>query len=119
MTPFGEKIRSLRKARGINQKKMAADLGVSPAYLSALEHGHRGQPSWAMVQKVIHYFYLIWDDAEEIETLARLSDTRTTINTAGLPPETVAFVNTLAAKVDQLSPQRVAELIGLLDRDKD
>ena len=35
MTPFGEKVRQLRKDRGILMKKMASDLGVSSAYLSA------------------------------------------------------------------------------------
>ena len=44
MTPFGQRLRELRRQRGIAQKDMAAALGVSAAYLSALEHGHRGQP---------------------------------------------------------------------------
>ena len=52
------------------QKQMAASLGVSAAYLSALEHGRRGVPSWAMVQKIIGYFNVIWDDAEELQRLA-------------------------------------------------
>jgi len=42
MTPFGQKVRNLRDQRGITLKKMATDLHVSSAYLSALEHGHRG-----------------------------------------------------------------------------
>jgi transcriptional regulator with XRE-family HTH domain len=43
MTPFGAKLRDLRLLGGITQKRMAADLGVSAAYLSALEHGNRGR----------------------------------------------------------------------------
>ena len=34
MTPFGERVRELRRERGISQKKMAEDIGVSAAYLS-------------------------------------------------------------------------------------
>jgi DNA-binding XRE family transcriptional regulator len=41
MTPFGEAMHRLRAERGISQKQMAAAIGVSPAYLSALEHGKR------------------------------------------------------------------------------
>ena len=41
MTPFGQKLRDLRRERNISQKEMAGALGVSAAYLSALEHGHR------------------------------------------------------------------------------
>ncbi|HSR55325.1 MAG TPA: helix-turn-helix transcriptional regulator, partial [Alphaproteobacteria bacterium] len=44
MTPFGAKVRELRRQRGVTLKRMAEDLQLSPAYLSALEHGHRGRP---------------------------------------------------------------------------
>ena len=73
MTPFGEKIRALREAKGVSQSEMAAELGVSPAYLSALEHGKRGAPSWSFLQKTIQYFGLIWDDAEDLQQLAQMS----------------------------------------------
>ncbi|MBL4801927.1 MAG: helix-turn-helix transcriptional regulator [Emcibacter sp.] len=119
MTPFGQKIRQLRKDKGINQKQMAADLGVSPAYLSALEHGHRGAPTWAMVQRVISYFHLIWDDAEEIEQLARQSHPKITIDTSGLSAEAVTLVNQLARKVRGLSHVRIAELSQLLKKKED
>lgn len=119
MTPFGRKIRELRKDKAVNQKQMAADLDVSPAYLSALEHGHRGQPSWAMVQRVISYFNLIWDDAEEIEQLARLSHPRITVDTSGLSAEAVALVNQLARKIRNLTPAKITELSALLDGQED
>ena len=45
MTPFGLKVRELRLKKGITQKALAAALGVSPAYLSALERGRRGRPN--------------------------------------------------------------------------
>src|SRR5690606_32740790 len=65
MTPFGLKMRELRAAKGVSQKEMADALGVSAAYLSALEHGKRGVPNWALVQKIVGYFNVIWDEAEE------------------------------------------------------
>ena len=63
-TPFGKAVRHLRDRKGVSQKEMAVALGVSPAYLSALEHGRRGRPSWAQVQAIIGYFNVIWDEAE-------------------------------------------------------
>lgn len=116
MTPFGQKIRQLRKDRGLNQKQMAAGLGVSPAYLSALEHGHRGRPSWAIVQKIISYFHLIWDDAEEVEELARLSNPKITVDTAGLSVEAVVFINQLSQKIGHLSAEKICELSDILNR---
>ncbi|MCB1457171.1 MAG: helix-turn-helix transcriptional regulator, partial [Nitratireductor sp.] len=63
MTPFGSRVRELRRLKGVTQKQMALALGVSPAWLSALEKGTRGRPSWDFVQRVIGYFNVIWDDA--------------------------------------------------------
>lgn len=119
MTPFGRKIRALRKHKAVSQKQMAADLEVSPAYLSALEHGHRGQPTWALVQRVISYFDLIWDDAEEIEQLVRLSHPRRMVDTSGLSAEAVALVNQLALRISDLSGKRIGELSRLLEKKDD
>ena len=76
MTPFGAKLRDLRAERGISQKDMAKSIGVSAAYLSALEHGRRGQPTWDKLQRIIQYFNIIWDEAEELQRLAMISDPR-------------------------------------------
>jgi DNA-binding XRE family transcriptional regulator len=74
--PFRPGVRRLRAERGITQRQMAKAIGVSPAYLSALEHGNRSEPSWEFVQRVIGYFNIIWDEAEELQMLAGLSRPR-------------------------------------------
>jgi transcriptional regulator with XRE-family HTH domain len=86
VTPFGQKVRALRDARGVSLKQMAADLQLSPAYLSSLEHGRRGRPSEALVVQVCEYFNLIWDDFEEVKRLAALSHPRAVIDTSGMAP---------------------------------
>ena len=113
MTPFGAKIRALRRERGVSQKDMAKALGVSAAYLSALEHGRRGAPSWAMVQKIIGYFNVIWDDAEELERLAETSHPRVVVDTSGLSPAATELANLLAASIGRLKPD---EIRGLIDQ---
>lgn len=113
MTPFGAKIRALRRERGVSQKEMAAALGVSAAYLSALEHGRRGAPGWALVQKVIGYFNVIWDDAEELERLAETSHPRIIVDTSGLSPAATELANLLASGIGRLEAD---EIRGLIDR---
>jgi len=49
MTPFGARLRALRATHGLTLKQLAAQLQVSAAYLSALEHGKRGAPSTGLV----------------------------------------------------------------------
>ncbi|OQM73976.1 helix-turn-helix domain-containing protein [Manganibacter manganicus] len=102
MTPLGERIRALRQERGLNQKEMAAAIGVSAAYLSALEHGRRGVPSWTLIQKIIGYFNVIWDDAEELQRLAESSHPRVKLVTAGLPPAATELANLLAENIGRL-----------------
>lgn len=105
MTPFGEKVRQLREKRGILMKQMATDLGVSSAYLSALEHGHRGRPGSGFIQQICAYFDLIWDEAEEIKRLAQLSHPRVTVDTAGLSPQATELANVLAENIGELDAE--------------
>lgn len=114
MTPFGARLRALRRARGVTLKEMAATIGVSSAYLSALEHGRRGPPSWPLVQAVIAYFNVIWDEAEELQRLATISHPRVTVDTAGLSPEATELANLLARDVALLKREEAAALLQRL-----
>jgi transcriptional regulator with XRE-family HTH domain len=114
MTPFGQKIRDLRRERGLSQKDMAEAIGVSAAYLSALEHGKRGAPTWPMIQKIIGYFNIIWDDAEELTRLAETSHPRVTIDTSSLSPRATELANLLAANIGRLDERKIDRLIAEL-----
>lgn len=118
MTPFGERLRALRRQKGVSQKDMATDIGVSAAYLSALEHGHRGLPSWATIQKILGYFNLIWDDAEDLVALAQASEPRVVVDTSGLSPAATELANLLAARIGELDEETLKELIQTLVRDR-
>jgi transcriptional regulator with XRE-family HTH domain len=115
MTPFGARVRALRAERGMTLRELAGRLQVSAAYLSALEHGRRGAPSPGLVHQVCEVFDLIWDEAEELARLARLSHPRVLVDTAGLTPEQTALANRLAQTIARLSPATVAALHALLD----
>jgi transcriptional regulator with XRE-family HTH domain len=111
VTPFGAKLRQLRQDRGETLKDMAAALGVSPAYLSALEHGKRGVPTWFMVQRIIAHFNVIWDEAEELQRLAEVSDPRVVVDTGGLEPEATELANLLAQRIRGLSRNSLKDLV--------
>ncbi|HEY6631431.1 MAG TPA: helix-turn-helix domain-containing protein [Rhizobiaceae bacterium] len=115
MTPLGEKLRELRRRKGVSQKEMAVAIGVSAAYLSALEHGRRGVPTWVLLQKIIGYFNVIWDDAEEVLRLAGQSHPRVVIDTSGLPPAATELANLLAAKIGSLDAKTLERMIGMLE----
>ncbi|EFH10984.1 helix-turn-helix domain-containing protein [Pseudoroseomonas cervicalis] len=114
MTPFGARLRALREARGVTLSELAAAMHVSAAYLSALEHGRRGRPSAGLVHQVNEFFGLIWDDAEEMVRLARLSHPRVAIDTSGLSPEATELANLLAGRIRTLPEARVRRLLEIL-----
>lgn len=118
MTPFGAELRRLRTERDLTLKEMATGLEVSPAYLSALEHGHRGRPSLHFVHAVCQYLGIIWDEAEELERLAELSHPRVIIDTSGLTPEATELANRLAETIAMLSQDRLATLLAVLREDE-
>lgn len=69
MRRFGEKLRTLRKRRGMTLQEVATELGYSAhAHLSALENGKK-QPTAILVVKVAQLFdvttdQLLRDDLE-------------------------------------------------------
>jgi transcriptional regulator with XRE-family HTH domain len=115
MTPFGERVRQLRRERGLMLKDMAAHLGVSSAYLSALERGERGKPTWTLIQGVLQYFHIIWDEADELTRLADLSDPRVKIDTAGADPRATLLANRLARDIRSLSEGDLEDMLAILD----
>lgn len=110
MTPFGQKLRDLRLAHNRQLKNMAKALKVSSAYLSALEHGHRARPKTGFVQQVAAYFNLAWEEVDDLQALADLSDPKISIDTAGLSPLATEFANRLAKKINQLDDSTLSAL---------
>jgi len=114
MTPFGQRLRLLRRERGESQRELAKALGVTPAYLSALERGHRGRPSRRLVQLICQHYGIIWDEAEALQHLAEGSHPRVIVDAAGLSPTHVVLANTLAERIALLSESEAAFFIDLL-----
>jgi transcriptional regulator with XRE-family HTH domain len=114
MTPFGVRMQALRRERGVSQKTMAAALGVSPSYLSALEHGRKGAPNWATVQKIIGFFNIIWDEAEELQRIARSSHPRVLVDTSGLSARATELANLLAETIGKMPESEIESLIESL-----
>lgn len=115
MTPFGSAMRELRQRKGITQRALAQAIGVTPAYLSALEHGHRGRPTFELLQRIAGYFNIIWDEADDLFRLADTSDPKVVIDTAGLPPEYTLLANQLSKRISTLTPEMVEEISRLLE----
>lgn len=116
MTPFGERLRALRAEKKVTLKEMSEAVGVSAAYLSALEHGRRGRPSWYLVQRILAFFNIIWDDAEDLVRLANLSHPRIAIDTAGLSPAATALANKMAETIRELDGAEISHMLEIVEQ---
>ena len=114
MTPLGVRLRELRRKKGVSLSEMATALDVTPAYLSALEHGKRGQLTTPRLHQICAYFDIIWDEADELRRLADISRPKITIDTAGLSPEATELVNRLAKKIGELNENEIEALLAQL-----
>ncbi|HAD99945.1 MAG TPA: transcriptional regulator [Rhodospirillaceae bacterium] len=114
-TPFGRKVREMRHQSGTTLKDLADALGVSQAYLSALETGRRPRPTPARVDQICAYFGIIWDEAEALKDLARLSQPRITIDTTGLSPDATELANRLSQRIRRLDAKTVRRLLDILE----
>ena len=114
-TPFGIKMRACRRKKGLSLTQMARNLGVSTAYLSQLENGLKGQPSPVMIDQICALLGLIWDEAEELKELGKLSRVRVVIDTSGLGAEATRAANLMAQvlpRVDETEAEQMARFLA-------
>ncbi|MCX8231794.1 MAG: transcriptional regulator, partial [Alphaproteobacteria bacterium] len=60
------------------------------------------------------YFNIIWDDAEALENLARLSHPRVVVDTAGLSPKATELANRLAESIGDVDEPDLEKMLRAL-----
>ena len=93
-TDFAEMLSSLRRERGISQKKAAKDLQISQALLSHYENGVR-EPKFEFVHKACLYYGVSAD-----YILGRLEEDTVTVSCKS--PYTMDVTNDMAQLVDMI-----------------
>ena len=116
MTPFGSKLKSLRKEKNVSITELAKALKISTAYLSMLENGKRGKPPDGMVELICAYFGIIWDESEELKDLAKISDINVQINTKILGINATALTNVLKNNIKWLTNNQLIELTEMIEK---
>ena len=91
-TDFAEMLSSLRRERGISQKKAAKDLQISQALLSHYENGVR-EPKFEFIHKACLYYGVSAD-----YILGRLNADSVSVSCSS--PYTIDIVNDMAQLVD-------------------
>jgi len=67
---FGKFISEKRKAKGITLRRLAAEIGIAPAFMSDIEKGHRYPPKKETLDKIVHALNLNEEDINKMFDLA-------------------------------------------------
>ncbi len=119
MTPLGFALRKYRAALKMSLRQHADKVGVTPGFLSGLEHGRRGVPTESMRKRIIDALQLDSQATQELNDLARISDPKVLLDTAGLSHFATAFANELADVIRDLTDNELRNLSSTLKKMSD
>ncbi|WP_033064254.1 helix-turn-helix domain-containing protein [Pseudomonas sp. GM18] len=111
LTKFGSAVREYRRQRNITLTTMAAALGSSPAFLSAMETGRSKVPmEWA--SKIAKYFSTAGAPVQESELKSLACEANDSVSLEGLPPHHKMLIAGFANS--HLNQEQLAKLGKLL-----
>lgn len=112
-TKFGKFLRKLRIDRGMVIRDMAEMLGVSPAYLSAIELGKRAIPD-SFVDNLCNAFKLNNDERRDILHLADISQPSIKIDLTDAEDANRETMLAFARKFKELDDEQLNKLNQML-----
>ena len=113
LTAFGKLVRKLRIDNGKLLFDMAQYLGVSPAYVSAVETGKRSVPNeW--VEKLSPWFGLTVEQSNTLRDAALQSRKEVRINVENSSNEGRDLAVCFAKQFDSLTPEDREKLMNIL-----
>ena len=114
ITEFGKFIRKLRIEKDEILKNMSDKLGVSPAYLSAVENGKRKIPSnWEV--KLIQIYNLSVEEAENLKIAIVKTNDMIEFPINNISSEKEEFLIAFARKFNNMSDEEFTELRKIIE----
>lgn len=115
MAPFGEWLRRYRIEHRFTLREMARRVGVSAAYLSAVEVGQKG-PSEKLLVEIVTKFGLKEEDAQELRRAADQSARTVRVQLAENRPRGDAEIAALFARnFGELDDEKKARIRKILE----
>lgn len=115
ITNFGKFLRKLRIDHNEFLKDMAARLGVTVAYLSAIEHGKRDVPDhWIPLLETV--YGLTPEQVNELQTYAYEHKDDIKINLSHCTPEDRKLILAFARSINNLSETDKKDIYDILQK---
>lgn len=116
LTSFGKEVRKRRIDSAVTLGQMAEALGVSPAYLSAIEMGKRNLPL-ELLEKISIYFKLPPNEKVQLTRLAEASQKTVSINLSNANLQTREVIASFARNFTNLSREDIFKIKRILEPD--
>ena len=115
ITKFGEYTRDLRIDRGENLKEMAENLGVSSAFLSAVENGKKQVPkTW--YEKISSIYELALKEKEKLRNAIEESKNMLVLNLQNVTQANKEFALVFARSFEELTDEERKKIQGILTK---
>lgn len=117
LTLLGKELRILRISRGEILKEMADKLGITPAYLSAIENGKR-EPTRKFMNTLISVYDLSEKEIEKLEKAYSETINSISINfTEEMSPTQKDLSFVFARRFDKLSEDDITDIMKILNKE--
>lgn len=113
VSPFAHILRQLREQYGLRQTELAEVLSYEQSYISALELGSKGPPTWEFVERLIKALSLPSSEADLLRQAREASERKLEIPT-NAAEETYLLCNTLRNRIGQLHPLQLKAILAIL-----
>lgn len=113
MTQLGKELKKLRIDLGITLADMALSLGISPAFLSAVENNKKRVPDSFLANLAINYAY-VQENREKFEVLINQARNEVVLKLDNPTYKETSIATALARKFSSLSEQDKDVLLNLL-----
>lgn len=113
-TRLGDLLRSIRMKADISLRKMASDLGISPAFLSAVENGKKKMPD-AWLSLIPETYSLSDDEIEEFKDVAYESFDTVAVNIANASATNKKLAIRFARRFEDIDEKTSEELLSILE----
>ena len=113
-TKLGDLLRSIRMKADISLRKMASDLGISPAFLSAVENGKKKMPDgWFTL--IPETYNLSDAEIEEFKDVAYESFDTVAVNIANASEANKKLAIRFARRFEDIDEKTSEELLSILE----
>ena len=113
-TKLGDVLRSIRMKADISLRRMASDLGISPAFLSAVENGKKKMPD-AWFSLIPEIYNLSADEIEEFKDVAYESFDTVAVNIANASEANKKLAIRFARRFEDIDEKTSEELLSILE----